>query len=206
MDVDPLGLPPGECTWLINSLVVPRPIAWISTVDADGVGNLAPFSYFNVADGGSPPVLMVSFSPKGAKHSLDNIRSTGEFVVNIVSDWQRELMNASSAEFPSHVDELQELELPTAASTAVRPPRLAEAAAALECRTYGIHAVNDSTVVFGTVVHVHVRDELFVDGRVDPELLRPVARLGGSLYTTVESVYRMQRPGPIAKEGSPSQP
>jgi flavin reductase (DIM6/NTAB) family NADH-FMN oxidoreductase RutF len=196
MDVDTRSLTPLENERLINSLVVPRPIAWVSSLGADGSGNLAPFSYFNVISGGTPPVVMVSFSPKGAKHTLDNLLETGEFVINVVSDGLRAPMVQSSADAELGVDEAATLGLPTTPSTQVAPPRLRDALAALECRLHGTHRIDGSTAAFGRVVHVHVADDVVRDGRVDPTLLAPVARLGASLYTTVTTAYRMERPRP----------
>ena len=206
MDLDTLSLTPLECERLINSLVVPRPIAWITTVDGAGIGNLAPFSYFNVVSGGRPPVVMVSFSPKGDKHTLANLVDTGEFVVNVADESLRAPMVQSSGEFGPDIDEAEVLELATESSSVVSPPRLALARAALECRTAGIYPIDDYTVAFGRVVHIHVSDGVVRDGRIDPELLTPVARLGASLYTTVTHAYRMERPAVTPdKEEQPSQ-
>src|SRR4249919_1057454 len=101
MEYDTAKLTPLANERLINSLVVPRPIAWVTTVDAEGRGNLAPFSYFNVVSGGTPPVVMISFSTKGYKHTLANLVETGEFVVNVVSYELSEAMVASSGEYPA---------------------------------------------------------------------------------------------------------
>lgn len=184
---------------LINSIVVPRPVAWASTLDEHGVGNLAPFSYFNVVCG-NPPVVMVSFSAAGRKDTLTNVQRTGELVINVVSHDLRHEMVASSADVPAEVDEIAELRLETAPSVRVRPPRLAAAAAALECRLYEVHPVFTSTVIFARVEHVHVADEVIRDGRVIPELLAPVGRLGGSSYSTVGESYRIDRPADGATE------
>jgi flavin reductase (DIM6/NTAB) family NADH-FMN oxidoreductase RutF len=205
LEVDTQALTPLDCERLINSLVVPRPIAWITTIDETGVGNLAPFSYFNVVSGGSPPVVMVSFSPKGRKDTLANLVDTGEFVVNIVDESLRAKMVESSGEHAPGVDEAALLGLATEPSVAVAPPRLALARAALECRTDGTYPIDDYTVAFGRVARLHVADAVIRDGRVDPQLLAPVGRLGGSLYTTVTKVYRMERPSVVAdQEEQPS--
>lgn len=178
---------------LMNALVVPRPIAWVGSQNAAGVRNLAPFSYFNVVNS-APPVVMVSFSPKGKKDSLANILETEEFVVNVVTHRLRHPMVASAADVAADVDEMALLGLEAAPSTAVGPTRVAHAAAALECRLHGVMPVFGSTVVFGRVLVVHVSDRVIRDGRVPAELLEPVARLGGSMYTTVTSTYRIDRP------------
>jgi flavin reductase (DIM6/NTAB) family NADH-FMN oxidoreductase RutF len=193
MEYNVEALSDSELEHLVNSLVVPRPIAWLSTLNSDGVGNLAPFSYFNVVSS-SPPILMVSFSPKGKKDSLANIRETGEFVVNVATHHLRHTMVVSAADVDDTVDEADLLGLPTAASVVVAPPRLAGASAAMECRVHDVIPVFGSTLVLGEVVHVHVDDEVIRDGRVVAELLCPVSRLGGSLYTTVTSTYKIARP------------
>lgn len=182
-----------ELEHLVNSLVVPRPIAWLSTLNKDGIGNLAPFSYFNVVSS-SPPIVMVSFSPKGKKDSLANIRDSGEFVVNVATHRLRHTMVGSAADLEHGVDEAEALGLTTAASVSVTPPRIAEAAAAMECRLHDVIPVFDSTMVLGQVLHVHVDDRAIRDGRVLPELLCPVSRLGGSLYATVTTTYKIARP------------
>jgi flavin reductase (DIM6/NTAB) family NADH-FMN oxidoreductase RutF len=183
-----------ESERLINALVIPRPIAWVTTLDAEGRGNLAPFSYFNVVSGGSPPIVMVSFSPKGPKHTLANLVATREFVVNIVAERMREGMVASSGDYGAEVDEAKLLGLATLPSSVVRPQRLADAPAALECRLIETKPLDDFVVAFGRVIHIHVSDEVVADGRPDPARIRPVGRLGGSLYTTVEEPYRLERP------------
>jgi flavin reductase (DIM6/NTAB) family NADH-FMN oxidoreductase RutF len=203
VDIDTGGLSALDSERLINSLVVPRPIAWITTVDTAGRGNLAPFSYFNVVSSGPPPAVMISFSPKGRKDTLHNLVQTGEFVVNIASSDLREQMVASSAEFGLSIDEAEVLGLAMTQSAAVRPPRLATARASLECTTIGTQRIDDSTIAFGRVVHLHICDDVLRDGRVDPVLLAPVGRLGGSLYTTVTGAYKISRPNLPAEEGSP---
>jgi flavin reductase (DIM6/NTAB) family NADH-FMN oxidoreductase RutF len=203
VDVDAAGLSALDSERLINSLVIPRPIAWVTTTDMAGRGNLAPFSYFNVVSSGPPPAVMISFSPKGRKDTLHNLVDTGEFVVNVVSDDLREEMVASSAEFGLSIDEAEVLGLGMTPSVKVRPPRLAGARTALECRTIGTHSVDSSTVAFGRVVHLYIADAVLRDGRVDPVLLAPVGRLGGNLYTTVSDVYRISRPNAPVEEGSP---
>jgi flavin reductase (DIM6/NTAB) family NADH-FMN oxidoreductase RutF len=200
MDVATESLTRLESERLINSLVIPRPIAWITTIDGGGQLNLAPFSYFNVVSGGTPPVVMVSFSPKGPKHTLANLVATGEFVVNVVGEGLREAMIQSSAEYAAEIDEVAVVGLHTAPSAVVGPPRLAAAPAALECRLIETKRIDEFVVAFGRVVQIHVADDVVVSGRPDPSLIRAVGRLGGSLYTTVSDVYRLRRPA----EGGPS--
>lgn len=202
MDVDIESFDPtrrGELTQLMNSVVLPRPIAWVTTLDADGVGNLAPFSYFNLVSS-APPVVSVAFSQLGRRDTLANIVQRREFVVNVVSHRLRHPMVASSAEADPDVDEAAVLGLATTPAASVTPPRLADAAVALECELHEVLPVYTSHLALGLVRHVHVDESVVRDGRVVPELLTPVARLGGSLYTTVTTSYRIDRPGSAEPE------
>ena len=189
-------LPEQEVSHLMTGLVVPRPIAWVSTVSAQGVPNLAPHSYF-MAVSSHPPILMfVSTMPaRGIKDTLRNVQDVGDFVVNVVAEDQLEPMNVTSAEVPAEVDEFELAGLTKAGSRMVRSPRLAEARAALECRVVNLLEMGDATVVFGEVLFAHIDDAVWRDGRVDAALLRPLGRLGGSLYATLGEVIRKPRPG-----------
>jgi flavin reductase (DIM6/NTAB) family NADH-FMN oxidoreductase RutF len=174
-------------------LGVPRPIGWISTRSVEGVGNLAPFSYFNVVASRPPHV---AFSAGNGKDTLDNARRTAEFVVNVVSRSVVREMNLTSARVSPEVDEFHLSGLAASASRTVGAPRVARATAHLECRVAGVLPVGDSTLVVGEVVHLHVAAAVWRNGRVDPELLDPVARLSGSLYATLGDIFRLQRPDP----------
>lgn len=190
---DPGALEPRACYFLLTSLVVPRPIAWVSSLAADGTPNLAPYSYFNVISS-EPPIVHVTSS--GVKDTLRNVRATGEFVVNVVSNDLLEAMNTTAASLPAGEDEFAWAGLATAASTCVAPPRVAEAKAALECRLREVLSMGDGTMVFGDVVRVHVSDAVWRDGRVDPLLLQPVGRLAGASYTFTDRVQRVPRSDP----------
>lgn len=192
-DVD--DFPPRELYLLLTALVVPRPIGWVSTVSANGVPNLAPHSFYNLVSG-APPILHFTSSPgaQGAKDSLQNVRDTGEFVLNVVSAELAEAMNATSADCPPEVDEFRLAGLEAAPSVRVRPPRVAAAKATLECRFRQELTFGEGTMVFGDVVHVHVDGSVLSNGRIDQERLRPVARLAGSQYSLIEKVFTMKRP------------
>jgi flavin reductase (DIM6/NTAB) family NADH-FMN oxidoreductase RutF len=171
---------------LLTSIVVPRPIAWISTEDASGARNLAPYSYFNACSI-TPPI--VHFTSIGESDSIANARATGEFVVNIVSHELAPEMRVTAAAFEAG-------ESPAGARSArVTPPRVARAKVALECRLRDILEIGEGTMAFGDVLHVHIDHSIWRDGRVDPTLLAPVARLGGMHYATVREVYRMDDNG-----------
>lgn len=176
---------------LLTSLVVPRPIAWVSTVAADGTGNLAPHSFFTVASA-EPPI--VQFTSVGAKDTLHNVRETGEFVVNLATRAQMALINQSSAPYPLGVDEAVRLDVGTEPSERVAPRRVVASPASLECVLHDTIEVGDSTLVLGRVVMITVREEVVVDGRPDFDLLEPLSRLGGSLWGLPPETTSVTRP------------
>ena len=190
-DLDPAALPHRAAYLLLTSLVVPRPIAWVSTRAADGTANLAPHSYFNIVSS-DPPI--VHFTSTGEKDSLRNVRATGEFVVNIVTRDLVEAMNISSADFPPDVSEFSWAGLEAAPSLRVRPPRVAAARAALECRVESILVKGNGNMVFGEVLGVHVADSIWRDDRVDATLLPAVGRLGGPHYADTSDIFSIPRP------------
>lgn len=188
---DPANLSGKEPYFLLTSLVVPRPIAWVSTIAPDGTVNLAPHSYFNIMSS-EPPI--VHFTSTGVKDSLRNVRESGEFVVNIVTRDLVEEMNDTSIDFPPDVSEMKWVGLEAAPSDVVRPPRVARAKAALECRVRQITSMGNGNMVFGEVVRFHVDDSVWVDGRVDPVALDPVCRLAGTSYARQGQVFKLPRP------------
>jgi flavin reductase (DIM6/NTAB) family NADH-FMN oxidoreductase RutF len=191
-EIDPASLEGREPYFLITSLVVPRPIAWVSTVSADGVPNVAPHSYFNVI---SSNPWIVHFTSTGVKDTLRNVRATGEFVVNLVTRELVEEMNFTSADFPPGESEFEWARLDAAPSRLVAPPRVARARVAFECRVNDVVSKGNGHMVFGDVLLAHVDEDLFRDGRVDPHLLQPVARLGGALYSdAAAAIFKLPRP------------
>lgn len=186
-----------------KALVVPRPIGWVTTMSADGVLNLAPFSFFN-AICESPPCVMYCANgghrEGGTKDSLHNVEETGEFVCNL-STWDlREPMNATSAHVPRSVDEMAEAGLTAVPSLKVKPPRVGESPAHFECRY--VQTVDLPTkspdqrnaMIIGEVIGIHIDDAVIVDGLVDIRKFKPVARLGYMDYAVVEDFFTMQRP------------
>ncbi len=188
-----------------KSLVVPRPIGWISTIGSDGVVNLAPYSYFN-AVATDPAIVMFSAggldSSDPRKDSRRNAEDTGEFVVNIVTDAQREQMNRTSATVGSAVDEMSLAGLESLPSRRVRPPRVAGSPVHLECVSLQPVVLpardgdSPSGIVLGEVVGIHIDESILTDGYVDMAKFRPVARLGYMDYTVVDNVFTMNRPKP----------
>lgn len=187
-----------------KALIVPRPIGWITTMDSDGLVNLAPYSFFNgVAD--TPP--MVYFSSversreRGLKDSQRNAEETGEFVVNLATWDLREAMNESSAPLPPGESEVPRTGLAMAPSIKVKPPRVARSPAHLECRyvkTVDLPTSdpeNGNYMVIGEVVGLHIDESVLTgEGLVDVSRIRPIARLGYMDYAVVNSVFAMQRP------------
>lgn len=184
-----------------KALAVPRPIGWISTVDAKGVPNLAPYSFFNAV---SDRPAMVMFSTGGRKDSLRNIEATGEFTCSLSTYDLREQMNMSSAPVAPGVDEFALAGLTATASTYVKAPRVGESPAAFECRHWKsiempAHEDGKSepyTVVFGLVVGIYIDDAFIRDGLVDTPAMRPLARLGYMDYAVLEpaTVFSLNRP------------
>lgn len=191
-----------------NSLVIPRPIGWISSVDKDGNVNLAPYSFFNGVSY-KPPTVMFAVArglveDDRLKDSLRNVVETGEFVHNFVTWDNREAMNETSATTSMHLDEMADAGLTPIPSKLVKPPRVGESPIHFECKVVQtVDLPNPSqedqyTVVFGEVIGIHIADELLDDeGRIDVGKLHPVARMGYQDYTevTAETVFTMERPG-----------
>ena len=186
-----------------KSLIVPRPIGWVSTRDGDGIVNLAPYSYFNGV-GSEPPTVM--FASEGThvegnfKDSATNVQETGEFVCNLATWELREAMNATSARVARSVDEFALAGLTPARSRLVNPPRVKESPVHLECthlKTVELPS-NDpersNLVVFGRVVGIHIDDSIITDGMIDMNVFKPIARLGYMDYTVVDNVFSMRRP------------
>jgi flavin reductase (DIM6/NTAB) family NADH-FMN oxidoreductase RutF len=189
-DFDPAQMPARQFYRLLNSVVVPRPIAWVSSVSADGLDNLAPHSFFTVACV-RPPV--VQFTSVGRKDSLHNVEATGEFVVNLAPEPLFEQVNATGTDFPHGVSEFDAVGLAREPSRRVTPPRVAGSPVALECVLHGTTSFGDSTVVFGRVVHAAVRTDVLDDGHPMIEQLRPLARLGRNQWAKLGEVVEISR-------------
>ena len=192
-DFDPAA--PGVDLYpLLNSVVVPRPIAWVSTRSRDGVDNLAPHSFFTVSSV-NPPV--VQFTSVGAKDSLRNAQETGEFVVAACTEELVEQVNRTGTDYPSGVSEFDAVGLTREPSRLVGAPRVAESPVNLECRVVGRHVFGDgpgaSIVVFGEVVWAVVDERVIERDRPEIRLLRPIARLGADEWATVGEVSARKR-------------
>jgi flavin reductase (DIM6/NTAB) family NADH-FMN oxidoreductase RutF len=192
MLIDPAQLSPADVYRLLIATVVPRPIAWVSSVAADGVRNLAPFSFFTVVSQ-QPPMILLALEPRWDgedKDTLVNIRAMGEFVVNVVSAHLAAAMNESSQEHPREVDEFVVGGVTPAPSTIVQAPRVDEACVSMECTLESLLKPGSDTLIIGRILAYHVRDELVGErGRIDVDALRPLGRLAGT-YAAIDRTYR----------------
>ncbi len=185
---------------LLVSTVVPRPIAWVTTQDLDGSVNAAPFSFFNAVSG-NPPIVAIGIggrAPGDVKDTGGNIRRTGQFVVNMVSDALAEKMNVTAIDFDKNVNELAEAGLTTAASSKVAPPRIAESPVSFECERLVIVEVGvDRAVVLGRVLAIHIKDEFVLDPArcyVDTPKLDLIGRMhGGGWYARTRDAFDLPR-------------
>jgi len=201
-----LVIDPGEAGFqnvykLLIGSIVPRPIAFVSTVSRAGIRNLAPFSYFTAVSA-NPPVIcfcpMRHAGPDPYKDTLRNIYETREFVVNIVSEEFAQKMNLTSGEYPPEVDEFEISGLTPIPSDLVKAPRVAESHIHMECKLYLVLEIGaepgSGNLVLGEVLRFHVDSALFEDFRIDPDKLRPIGRMGGSMYTRTTDRFEMERP------------
>ena len=203
MMFDPADLDRPALNGLLNGLVSPRPIAWVSTLSAAGAPNLAPFSYFNAFAFSPPTIALGPGSRRGVnKDSLRNIRETGEFTVSVVTEELAALANATSAEFGPDVNEWEALGITGADSSKVRPKRVAASPAALECVALqvielGTAAERTNSLVIGRVVCLYVDDRALDGTRVRSEVLRLVGRMGGDEWCRTTDIFRLRRPASI---------
>ena len=198
MIIDPSSTAPANIYKLLIGAVVPRPIAFVSTISAEGVRNLAPFSFFTVASA-NPPVLCFTTSfREPRKDTLVNVRATKEFVVNIVSESIAEKMNLTAGEYPYGVDEFEVSGLTPAPADLVRPSRVKESLVNMECTLLNTIDVSDKplggTLILGTVVRFHIDDSIVEDFRIDPDKLLGVGRMGGNYYSRTRDRFELIRP------------
>jgi len=202
LDAQPDALPWQSIYKILIGSVVPRPIGWISTVDENGRYNLAPFSFFNAICPNPPHVLFcpnIRGTDSNPKDTLHNVRTTGEFVVNIVTEPLAEAMNLTATELPSDVDEFTLAGVTPMPSVVVKPPRVLESPIHYECRVTQIVDVSDEpgggSVVIGRVVYMHISDDLLIGGdKIDIARLQPIGRLAGASYSRVTDIFDLARP------------
>jgi len=186
---------------LMIGAIVPRPIAFVSSVDEQGVRNLAPFSFFSAVCSKPPTVLFcpgIRAATRERKDTLNNVLATKEFVVNIVSEEIAERMNLTSAEVGPEVDEFELSGLTPLASVIVRPPRVAESPVQMECKLREVVTISDQpgggSIVIGEVLRFHVREDLVDNFRVDADRLKAIGRMGGPTYCRTRDRFDMERP------------
>jgi flavin reductase (DIM6/NTAB) family NADH-FMN oxidoreductase RutF len=199
--LDTASAPVPDVYRVLTALVTPRPIAWVTTLDAEGRVNLAPFSFFN-AFSANPPVVV--FSPTlrrdgTKKDTLRNLEARGEFVLNAAVESLAQAINATSAELPPGQSEADLANLTLAPSVKVKPPRVAESPVHLECTLRQIIPLGEGPIagnlVIGEVRLIHVDDSVLDDfGRIDPRKLKTIARLGGDWYCRTSDLFEMARP------------
>lgn len=209
MQIDTDSLSPQECYRLISGIVVPRPIAWITTQSPEGVVNLAPFSCFTFVSN-SPLMVGINIGRKAGreKDTARNIRALDQFVVNI-ADWTMvEDVHASAVEYEAHESEVENLGLTALPSVTVTPPRLEKAPISLECKLHSVTGYGNTGAEFfvGRVTRIHVSDRLYEDGRIDTRALQPVCRIAGANYATLGEIRQLkpvaQTPKSLIEPGS----
>ena len=200
MEFDPAKIDNTLVYRLLTSIIIPRPIAWVSSISENGINNLAPFSYFNMV-GDDPPHVMFSTrrDNNSNKDTLNNVLATHQFVVNMVTKDLAEPMNASSATVAAEVDEFELVGVTPIPSEKVKPMRVAESPIQLECELVHHYFLEDhqqggACVLIGRVVMIHITDELLLDeARINNELYKPIARLGGSNYSEQGEIFSIKR-------------
>jgi len=205
--IDPAELSRADAHRLLLHCVAPRPIAFTSTLSADGVPNLAPFSYF-MAGGANPPSVVISTLTDregNPKDTLRNIRATGEYVINVVTYGMREPMNTSSAEYPYGVPEWRMCGFTPAESVKVRPARVAESPLAIECRLHEVISHGggplSANYVIGEVVYFHISRSVMREGVLDARMVDYISRMGGDWYcrSNESAMFEMTRPPRVDK-------
>ncbi len=201
-DVRALSIP--ERSRLITRLVAPRPIALVSTISGNGVGNLAPFSFFTAGGSNPPSIVFCATNDRhgNAKHTVHNIRATGEYVINIATRAMAERISQSSFEYPDDVDEFDAVGFTRVRSKVVTPPGVAESPAHIECRLHTLLPHGDgpsaSNYIIGEIVHLSVDDAVCTDGLPDNAKIQHLARLGADYYSHVDPGALMSIPRPKA--------
>jgi len=195
MNIDPSLQSKDVNYHLLTNLVVPRPIAWVSTINHEGVINLAPFSFFN-AVGANPLYLMISVGASAdgkLKDTARNINAGKDFVVNLVTEELLNAMNISAADFPQEQSEVEPAQLHTAPSVFIKSPRIVEAHASLECKMHSAQSLGENTLFIGEVVMFHV-DDHYIDQNLKIKNFAPIGRMGSpSVYCRTEDRFEFAR-------------
>jgi len=202
LELDPSTLSHQSIYKILTGSILPRPIGWISSIDLEGRPNLAPFSFFNVVCSNPPTLLfcpMIRGMDSSPKDTLNNMRQTGEFVVNIVTEDLLKAMNDTSIEAPSEFNEFEFAGLTLSPSVTVRPPRVLESPIHFECKVNQILDINNApgggSIVIGTITHIHAEERVMLGtDKINLTALQPIGRLMGAAYCRVEQVVELDRP------------
>lgn len=202
ISIDPKSISAQDRYKLLIGSIVPRPIGFISSISKDGIYNLAPFSFFNGVCSNPMSVLfcpVIRASDGQEKDTLKNIKATKEFVANIVSEEFAREMNQCSAEYPPEIDEFKESGLTPVPAKIVKAPLVKESKINMECKLLHLVEIGKKekgagTVVIGEVVYVHVREDIYQDGKIILSELKPVGRLGGTEYCRITDLFSLERP------------
>ena len=196
MKIEMANLSPQEIHSLLGSVLVPRPVTLISTIDEDGIHNAAPFSAITSVCN-KPPIICVAIGLRQGqkKDTLRNIEFAKDFVINVMDETLIKPTIQTSASSPSNVDEIKEVGLTATAADKVKSPRIAESQISLECRLMQKLELGEGQnirgIIFGEVVLAHVKDELWVDGKLEPSRLKAVGRLGTGIYCLTRDIFKM---------------
>jgi flavin reductase (DIM6/NTAB) family NADH-FMN oxidoreductase RutF len=197
MEIDPKLLNPSQAYDLMTAVIVPRPIAFISTISPEGLPNAAPFSFFNGIST-DPPLVAVAIARRGKekKGTLRNIEETGEFVVNVVDEDLAEAMNRAAGNYPPDTNKFEIAKLTPKPSVKIKPPRIGEAPVSLECRLVQVVSLPETSdgLVIGRVVYIHLLDDLWSNGKINPTRLRAIGRLGLSNYCRIRETFTLDKP------------
>ena len=196
--IDPAAIPPHQVYKILIGSVVPRPIAFVSTVSREGKLNLAPFSFFNAICGDPPTVCFSTSFREPRKDTYMNVKATGEFVVNIVSEEIAEKMNLCYGDYPNGADEFEISGLTAVPSDLIRPPRVRESHVNMECRLTQIVDISarpyGGSLIIGEVIRFHVDDGIIDNFRIDADKLQAIGRMGGNEYARTRDRFEMIRP------------
>jgi len=203
-EINPAEFELSQIYKLMTGSIVPRAIAWVSSISSDGTRNLAPFSYFTAVSA-SPPLVLFCPGARGTddgqKDTYHNVKATGEFVINFVNAANAEAMNITAVEAPPEVDEFQRAGLTPIASKCVSVPRVKESPIHFECKLHQIVDAGEGHIVIGEVVYMHFDEAIFKEGNyIDVPALNPVARLAGPNYAYLGEYFQLQRPPSEVKD------
>lgn len=196
--INPAELEHKQVYKLMTGSIVPRAIAWVSTVDTQGQPNLAPFSFFTAITS-QPPTILFCPATRGSdgaqKDTYHNVVATEEFVVNFVTEATAEAMNLTAVEVPADVNEFERAGLTAIPSTIVRAPRVQESPIHFECKLHQIVDVGDAHIVIGQIVYMHFDETVYREGNyIDTQAFQPIGRLAGNGYSYVRDLFELKRP------------